>query len=485
MRPSFAALPSTPPGRFVPPIGGPFDALADGTVQLIIDALANGNVQLIIAHAQVGDLESFCATDHRVRDLCHDDVFWRRLCTDEEYPMPPPPLRWALYHYVRHRSAAYATRVDQRLLDAVHAGDAVAVRGALHAGAAVNGNIGGQALRIASEAGAERGLPMVRVLLDGGVNPTEAALTAAVDIDDVAVVRALLDANMIPGDETHPPEQFIGRDVYNDLVCDAAARGYTATMMALIDYGASVRDGFALRSAALEGHLDTVNALIDHGADDFASVASDALLAAVGYDHTAIMHALLGAGADARADQSSALAFAAGHGNPEAVRTLIDNGADARAQESRAFIEAAAVSRRAATGDARYDDVLRMLVAAGADVDAQDSLALYQAVDRHGVRTVRWLLEAGCRIPGALVTHAIEALHVSQARPPSPVSPNYGPVASMAVPARPAGPGAHRRPAADIVHLLVENERSPLSGAHARDIRAFLRAYEDLMPRRE
>ncbi|KAJ2441750.1 hypothetical protein GGF42_007192, partial [Coemansia sp. RSA 2424] len=114
-------------------------------------------------------------------------------------------------------------------------------------------------------------------------------------------------------------------------------------------------------------HAPEIGPMVDvHDGDDLA------LRIAAGRGHTAAVHALLDAGADADALRGEPLALAAANAHADTVRALLARGADARAEHSRAL--------RAAVlcGDANADAVAALLDA-GACVHAVGDSCLLAA----------------------------------------------------------------------------------------------------------
>jgi len=230
--------------------------------------------------------------------------------------------------------------IDQRLIEAVKAGDEVAVGHALASGAdpdVMVARFRGSALVEVARSGR---LPIVQLLLDAGA-------------------RA------------------------------GCTHGYAAT---------------PLRVAMLEAHSDVVRCLIAHGAlaaepANRASVLTEAVsYTAFRPTPTAVetLRVLLDAGAVPGASEEAPLITAVmGPVAPVVLRLLLDHGADANQRRSDATPAVVIAARR---GDSAAVDVL---LQAGADVDACDAqgrTALMHAVERNEQRVVVALRVAGASI---------------------------------------------------------------------------------------
>jgi ankyrin repeat protein len=191
-----------------------------------------------------------------------------------------------------------------RLLDAADKGDVAGVRGALDAGAPVEGTDrrGRTALIRAAAAGHAAAVGLL------------AQRGARVDARDYSGQSALM---------------------------AALARGHGEAARRLLEGGANANDELppwsALRLAAFTGAEAAVEALLARGADVRAAdwTGRDALMYAAGRGHEAVVRRLTAAGARAKAADGrghTALMFAAGSGHAGVVRALLDAGADARAR---------------------------------------------------------------------------------------------------------------------------------------------------------
>ncbi len=275
---------------------------------------------------------------------------------------------------------AAAAASDQRLIDAVKAGDRQAVR------------------RLVKTPGA-----MADVDVDGTT-----ALHWAARADDVDSVRFLLQAGAKPNSANRYGMTPISL---------AAVNGNPQIIQLLLDAGADPntalpRGETVLMTASRTGNDMAVRALIARGADVNAAETwqgESALMWAVAEDHPGVARALIAAGAnvDARSSVShfpkmefssgglvpmelpkggfTPLMYAARQGAMESARVLIDSGADLNATDpdgSTALVLAII--------NAHYE-LAAMLLESGADPEIADGsgmAALYAMVDMH---TLGWM----------------------------------------------------------------------------------------------
>jgi ankyrin repeat protein len=276
------------------------------------------------------------------------------------------------------------------LLEAVKAGDAVAARTLLAERADVNDADadGTTALHWAVHG---NDLELASLLLDAGANVDVAnrygvpPIHLAAENGSAPLVRTLLehgaDANTaLPESET--------------ALMTAARTGDVATLEALLQAGAdpNARESWkgqtALMWAAAENNAAAVTTLLAAGAErDAVSAGGEftALTFAVRHGAIGATRALLDAGADVDAtltDGTSALVLAVTNAHYELAAMLLDHGADANAAaQGWTALHQIAWSRRwnmgfnspgpVQTGNLDSLELVRNLVAAGADVDAR------------------------------------------------------------------------------------------------------------------
>ena len=207
-------------------------------------------VMAYIANDTIGYM---CQTSHRVGDICRDSALWMALCKREGYGAPQPGVPW-MYHYARNANPAYATRVDQDLIDAVRDSNLTRVRKLLAVGAEVRARRGA-ALRLAI---ARVYVDVVRLMLATGtdVGTLDGALYTASRSGRAEIVRLLLDA----GADVHA---FV-----DGALRAASEEGYAEVVRMLLEAGADVhaRSDEAMRLASMNGHIEVVQLLRDVGA---------------------------------------------------------------------------------------------------------------------------------------------------------------------------------------------------------------------------
>lgn len=238
----------------------------------------------------------------------------------------------------------------------------------------------------------------VQVLLQHG-----AALDAAADYGmtplglaccnrPVRVVQMLLAAGVEPTE--------------TDVLCAAAAEGAEADLQTFLAAGAPATEtepgtgNTALYFAARNGvSAATIQQLSAAGADVNAknSLGFTALHGAAAYGHAHTLQALLDAGADVRATDekgNGVLHVAALHGVPaEVIRLLVDAGAVVDAQTTLQTTPLHMAMFK------RHEHVMQALIAAGADVRVQNSVgtsALHLAAEHGaGQEAIQQLIAAG------------------------------------------------------------------------------------------
>jgi len=186
-------------------------------------------------------------------------------------------------------------------------------------------------------------------------NPTPADLIAAVNADDAALVAELVETD---------PSLADARD----------EAGVSALMLSKYRFARPVTDALLAadpeRDAFEATALGEVERLRERLDDDPAAVGAYS------------------------ADGFTALHFAGFFGKPEAARVLLEHGADVGAWTRNAF--ANQPLHAAAAG--RHIEVCRVLVAAGADVDARQHggfTPLHEAAQHGDIELVELLLSAG------------------------------------------------------------------------------------------
>jgi ankyrin repeat protein len=320
---------------------------------------------------------------------------------------------------------------------------------------------------------------VVRLLLDAGASPNtsngarngyRSALTGSVEVNNPAVTRVLLEAGADPDD--HEPIGWAAFSRYHQCLelllahgarvaptwaIDGAVGADDARVVSLLLAELPAGTGQAARKAtevlpeaAAEASLPVVNALLDAGADpgtrDDDGVSALRRAVRAGRDHTAARLTSLGAPDDATdADRFIGACLKGDRGRAE--RLLADHPGlrDRLDDRDRAVIVEAARSRPAGTVALMCDlgfspharnshgfgggeqplhsaayagnaDVVRLLLDAGAEVDARDArfdatplqYATVGSRERAGqpgdwIQTVRLLLDAGASRDGAWI----------------------------------------------------------------------------------
>jgi ankyrin repeat protein len=264
----------------------------------------------------------------------------------------------------------------------------------------------------------------LRVLIEHGatVNGTN-ALPALIGRGDVEGVRIFLDAGADPG-RPHPPGSAPAGhlpDMTNDPLALAAQKDSAAVVEALLVAGADpdarCRDGrSALRAAVRRGRTDVAELLLRHGArndveeiDRFLGACSRADRAEA--DELLARHPGL---VDRLSEEDRAVIVdTAEIGSPAAVRLMVDLGFPIDVQRG---MDGATALHASAYGG--RTDVVRLLIAGGADLERRDlqwhSTPLCWATvgsgerpgvepDADWVATVQTLLDAGASAGDALV----------------------------------------------------------------------------------
>ncbi|MEO5936262.1 MAG: ankyrin repeat domain-containing protein [Terriglobales bacterium] len=247
---------------------------------------------------------------------------------------------------------------EERLLAAVKAGDAAALRAALEAGANANTNDahGNPLICVAAEHGQTE---MVAALLDHKASITARnnyrapPLYLAISFKHPETAAFLLERGAPVEDAKYNPLHIAVHSL------DFA----TATL--LLDKGANIHFGndAALRTAAKAANLEMVKFLLERGADPrgMNEEQENSLHQAAYRGSAELLGLLLDKGVDVNARQytgQTALFYAAALGNVEGVRTLLERGADPniRDEEGKSALDSAQ----------RHPEVQTLLRAAGA-----------------------------------------------------------------------------------------------------------------------
>lgn len=217
---------------------------------------------------------------------------------------------------------------EERLLTALKAKDAAAVRAVLEAGANANTNdtTGNPLICVAAERGETE---VVAALLDHQANINArnsyqaTPLYLAISFKHPETATFLIEKGAAIED-----------DKYNPLLIAVHSKDI-ATVTLLLDRGANIHFGndAALRTAAKAADMEMVQFLLDRGADPRGTNDSqeNALHEAAYRGSGALLELLIAKGVDVNARQytgQTALLRAAALGNLEAVQTLLDKGAD-------------------------------------------------------------------------------------------------------------------------------------------------------------
>jgi ankyrin repeat protein len=168
----------------------------------------------------------------------------------------------------------------------------------------------------------------------------------------------------------------------------AAERGNEHSVAELLRAGADPRfDGHrAVFTAAISGHMPVVRQLVAAGG---LVDMTEALRRVSRRGDARAAQELIDMCGDGHLEYDGALVAAATAGRNDVVRMLIRAGADARARDSGALVCAA---------ERGHLSVVRTLVAFGADVNAWDGAALRMAAEDGHLDTVRGLLQLGANI---------------------------------------------------------------------------------------
>ena len=270
------------------------------------------------------------------------------------------------------------TSQNAELFSAIHDGDRARMAAALDAGASPNAT-NGEGTPALLDAVLYDDAGAVRLLLNRGANPNARAKDGAtaliVGAGDLAKVKALVEK---------------GADVNAN-----STLGRTPLLAA-----AAQRDSFAL-ATYLIGHGADVNARDNSGDFITRGAGSTALMLAVRSGDNRTVELLMAKGVDVNAAMTTggtALTEAVSVRNAEAVRILIEHGA----KVNLAFGPIQMTPLIWASFQ-ECPEIVRMLIKAGADVNAKDALGSTALVwasmsERDDVETVAALLDAGAAV---------------------------------------------------------------------------------------
>ncbi len=247
----------------------------------------------------------------------------------------------------------------------------------------------------------------------------EFPLFDAIEHGDPDIVRLLVNT----GADVNAAAGFGG----NTALHEAVAQGSAEIVQVLVDAGADIEaKGFMGRTplslAAEEGASEIMKVLLGRAPDSATAASGDgqkaaspsaigskALFAAIESDNAAMVRLLVEAGADVNAAEgfggNTPLHEAVEEGNAEIVQILVDAGADIEAE---GFMDQTPLSLAAEEG---ASEILQILLGQSADNGTQEgedkqapaigSEALFTAIEKGDVETVRLLVEAGADVNAA------------------------------------------------------------------------------------
>ena len=209
-----------------------------------------------------------------------------------------------------------------------------------------------------------------------------------------------------PATTTVPATPLSKSEALNQKLLQAAESGDTAEVLSLIREGAGVNSGgpvygnTALIDAAARGYSETVRALLDKGAevDGRDNAGRTALMEAAFGGYTDTARLLLEKGANINAADHEGwgpLFFAAFSRRADTVRFLLEKGAEVNAKNK---YDDCALIQAAYGGDT---ETVKVLLEHHADINAKDDsgrTALMEAARQGHLETVRLLLQNGAAV---------------------------------------------------------------------------------------
>ncbi|KAL3462774.1 ankyrin repeat-containing domain protein [Aspergillus heterothallicus] len=344
------------------------------------------------------------------------------------------------FHYNRQSFTMQAV-LERLFSGAVREGNAHLVRDLLNAGILADVNASGTshlwetALQHVTR---NSRIDIMEMLLEARAQPNarpsyrrETALQTAVDYEDIAAVRLLLNSGADPNltdniNEKYRCQTALQKAAYHEdsrifellldagadvnavggrpattAVYEAAKVGNVGLVELLLSKGAEVNpkmlEKLPIEGAARSGNITVVKRLISAGADVNAgrgSPCSTAIQQAANSGNIELIQLLLDEGADINAYAENSIMTvvqaAVSRGSIEVLQLLIDNGADVNMQ-SKAFPERSALQTAVHYMD---HQLFQALIQGGLDVTA-DRGALQVAIERNDLDWIRILLSHG------------------------------------------------------------------------------------------
>lgn len=172
----------------------------------------------------------------------------------------------------------------------------------------------------------------------------------------------------------------------NTLMAEAAAHN----QLAVIDYllskkvSPAVNDGYAIMQAVWNDHPEAVKKLFDADPAQTSKYAEQAMTQAIDAGSDKVILFLMENDADFFGRGEKVLEAASTQGRDDLVKKLLKKGIRATAGDNAAVIGALENGHFA---------VARLLIDAGADIDAGDGKALYEAIQREDTDCIRFILD--------------------------------------------------------------------------------------------